>query len=87
MQYPFGGAGASGHRKREIILDSLDSETFDGDGEYGQIMRAMLSSMSNSSLFRKEMLEHGLLDVSKGNDNTVDVDSSCCEQWPWTDHE
>lgn len=85
-QYPFGGTHASKYKKKKTIVEILDNMSYYGESDFGRTMRAMLFCMSRTPSLRKEMVEHDLLDVSKGNEISVSVESPCREQWPWTDH-
>ena len=77
-QYPFGGTDTSKHKKKTII-DIIDNGPFSEDADFRNSMWAMLSMMSNSPPLRNELVEHGLLDVPKGNDLAVNVNFSRCE--------
>lgn len=79
-QYPFGGTDTLKHKKKTII-DIIDNGPFNEDADFRSSMWAMLSMMSNSPPLRKEMVEHGLLDVRKGNDIAANVNFSRCEDW------
>lgn len=85
-RYPFGGQDASKHEKKKTITELLEEGPFYQDTCFRSSMRAVLWVMSTNHLPRKEMVEHGLLDESKGNDDTVGVNLSGCEKRPWTDH-
>ena len=85
-QYPFGGLNASAYKKKKTIMDLLDNGHFYEDSEFRETMQSILRYMSSIPSLRKEMVEHGLLDVTKGNDITVDVNFSHCEKRPWTDY-
>ena len=76
-QYPFGGPDASKYKKKKIIMEILDKSSHYEDSDFGRTMREMLICMSRTSSLRKEMVEHGLLDASKGNDITVSLNSPC----------
>lgn len=85
VQYPFGGMGASNYKKKKNVLEILENGSYYEDSDFGGTMRAMLLYMSRTSLLRKEMLEHGLLDFPKGNNIPVGLDFPRREQWLWTD--
>ena len=85
-QYPFGGLNASTYNKKKTVMDLIDNGRFNEDSEFRDTMQSMLRYMSSTPALRKEMVEHGLLDVPKGNDITVDVNFSRCEKRPWTDY-
>ena len=85
-RYPFGGEDASKSEKKKTILDLLDDGPFYEDTCFRSSMRAVLWVISNNPSLQKETIEHGLLDVPKGNDNTVGVNISGCDKLPWTDH-
>ena len=85
-QYPFGGLNASTYNKKKTVIDLIDNGLFNEDSEFRDTMQSMLRYMSSTPALRKEMVEHGLLDVPKGNDITVDVNFSRCEKRPWTDY-
>ena len=72
-QYPFGGANASKHNKKKIIMEILEDGSYHEDRDFGHTMRAMLFCMSRTDLLRKEMVKHGLLDVAKGENVSVSV--------------
>ena len=74
-QYPFRGADTSGHKKT-TIMKILEPGPFYQDTEFRNTMRGILDYMSRFDLLRNEMVEHGLLDVQKGNEITIDVNSS-----------
>ena len=82
-QYPFGGIDASKYKKKKTIIDIIDNGPFYEDADFRNSMWTMLSMMSNTPSLRKEMLEHGLLDVRKGNDISINVRYSRCEDWMW----
>ncbi len=75
MQYPFGGADASRHKKKKTVTELIDSGPCHEDTDYRHTMRVTLSYMSRSPSLRQEMVEHGLLDL-KGKEITVDVELS-----------
>ena len=81
-QYPFRGTGTSKCKKKTII-DIIDNGPFYEDADFRNSMCTMLSVMSNNSLLRKEMVEHGLLDVPKGNDTAINVKLSRSGDWTW----
>ena len=84
-RYPFGGTDASVQKKKKTIRKLVDETDSFEDSEFGRHMRTILSVMSKMPAMRKEMVEHGLLDVLKGNNITIDVNSSHGIHWPWTD--
>ena len=86
VQYPFGGVGASKYKKKKTIMEILETGSYYRDSDFGRTMYAMLYCMSRTSLLRKEMVEHGLLDVPKGNEIPVSLKSPRREQWMWTHH-
>lgn len=77
MHYPFGGANASKYQKQKTILEILDNASYYEDTDFGGTMRTMLFHMSTVLSLRRELVEHGLLDVPKGNDNAVSITLSC----------
>ena len=85
-QYPFGGTDASKDKRKEIVLEILDSRSYYEDSDFGRSMRGVLFCTSRCHSPRKEMVEHGLLDVPKGYENTVSIELPCREHWPETDH-
>ena len=85
-QYPFGGLNASTYNKKKTVMDLIDNGRFNEDSEFRDTMQSMLRYMSSTPALRKEMVEHGLLDVPKGNNITVDVNFFRCEKRPWTDY-
>lgn len=85
-RYPFGGEDAPKDEKKKTIMDLLDDGPFYEDTCFRSSMRAVLWVMSNNPSLQKETVKHGLLDIPKGNDNTVGVNLSGCEKPPWTDH-
>lgn len=84
-RYPFGGEDASKYEKKKTVMDLLEDGPFYEDTCFRSSMRAVLWVMSNNPSPRKEMVEHGLLDDPKDNDNTVGVNLSCCEKRLRTD--
>ena len=83
VQYPFGGVDASRDNNKKAIRDMMIDEPFYEDTDFRNSMRMMLWIMSNVRLLQKEMVEHGLLDVPKGSDITVNVNNSRFEEWMW----
>ena len=71
-QYPFGGAHSLGDKKK-TVMEILDNGPIYEDCDFRSTMRAVLGDMARNSLLRQEMVAHGLLDVSKGNEVAVDV--------------
>lgn len=67
-QYPFGGAHDLGDKKK-TVMEILDNGPIYEDCDFRSTMRAVLGYMKRNPLLRKEMVEHGLLDVSKINDD------------------
>lgn len=72
-QYPFGGANASKHKKKKIIMEILENGSYHEDSDFGHTMRAMLFCMSKTYWLRKEMAKHGLLDVPQDKNISVGV--------------
>ncbi|CAD6583169.1 MAG: hypothetical protein ASARMPREDX12_001196 [Alectoria sarmentosa] len=81
-QYPFGGASASKYKKKKTILEILDNGSYYEDSDFGRTMRAMLFCMSKTPSLRKEMIEHGLLDVPK--DSNEDMSEAPSGTFPHT---
>lgn len=76
VQYPFGGAGASNREKKNALTQIIDHGTHFYDTHYMTSMQFLLSLMSQNISSRKEMVEHGLLDVKY----------SRFERWSLTNH-
>ena len=85
-RYPFGGKDASKYKKKKTMMDILDNGPFYKDTDFRNSMRAMLWVMSNDPSLRKEMVEHGLFDVPKGDDVPVDVKPFHWEKRRSADH-
>lgn len=71
VRYPFGGPDASRYKKKKTIKEIIADPSYYEDSDFGHTMRTMLHYMSESPVLRKEMVEHGLLDVSGRNDTIV----------------
>ena len=83
-QYPFGGSDTPRYKnKKKSIINIIDNGPFNKDADFQNSMWAMLSMMSNNPSLRKEMVEHGLLDVPKGKETAANVKFSRCEDWIW----
>ena len=80
-QYPFHCTDTS--KCKKTVNDIIGNGPFYEDADFRNSMWTMLSMMSNNPPLRKEMVEHGLLDVVEGNDVAVNVKFSRSEDWMW----
>lgn len=78
VRYPFGGPDASRHTKKKAIMEIIVDPSYYEDSDFGHSMQTMLNYMSRSPVLRKEMAEHGLLDVLRRNNTLVSLPSLSC---------